>query len=335
MVYASVTAIEYYTPKAVETNNDIVKEFPDWTIEKIEEKTGIKQRFLSSKNETAADLAYQAAIKLFDSSAFPVSEVDYIILCTQSPDYYLPSTACILQDRLGISTSAGAFDFNLGCSGYVYGLSLSKALIESGQANNILFLTSETYSKYINPEDRSVRTIFGDAAAASLIQKKEQLELGILPAVVGTDGSGYQNLIVRNGAARMPRSGDVTDDFLFMDGSEVFNFTLASVPRLVESCLKKSGCEKEKIDYYIFHQANAYMLEHLRKKIRIPREKFCVEMSEVGNTVSSTIPIAMKRAIDKGKLLPGQKVMLVGFGVGYSWGAVILEVDPVLFSKLK
>ncbi len=261
-----------------------------------------------------------------------------MLLCTQSPDYFLPTTACLLQNRLGIPTSAGALDFNLGCSGFVYGLGLVEGLISSGQARNVLLITAETYSKFLNPTDRSVRTIFGDAAAATLLSASDSDESFIGPFVYGTDGAGGPNLIVPAGGLRRPISAEtsqvVADDQgnqrsaenLFMDGPEIFNFTLSAVPQSVAQLLERSGRSLEEIDLFVFHQANRYMLDHLRKKLKIPAEKFSVCMGHCGNTVSSTIPIALKHEILDGRLKSGALVMLVGFGVGYSWGATLVRV---------
>ena len=164
---AAIRAIEYYLPETVLGSDDLTREFPDWSVAKIESKTGIRERHIASGSECSSDLGIAAAKKLFDSGAVSPSEIDFLLFCTQSPDYFLPTTACMMQAALGIPKTAGALDFNLGCSGFVYGLGLAKGLIETGQAKSILLITAETYSKFIHPRDRSVRTIFGDAAAAT------------------------------------------------------------------------------------------------------------------------------------------------------------------------
>jgi 3-oxoacyl-[acyl-carrier-protein] synthase-3 len=241
----------------------------------------------------------------------------------------------LIQDRLGIPTSAGALDFNLGCSGYVYGLGLAEGLIASGQAERILLLTGETYTKFLHSRDKSVRTIFGDAAAATLLTAVAETALG--PFVYGTDGSGANNLIVRTGGMRAPRTPESAlvhadesgnqraADNLFMDGAEIFNFTLSAVPKSVAGLLQKADKTMDDVDMFVFHQANRYMLEHLRKRIKIPADKFAVSMAHCGNTVSSTLPIALKHLLTEGKLQPGMTMMLVGFGVGYSWGGCLVR----------
>jgi 3-oxoacyl-[acyl-carrier-protein] synthase-3 len=341
-MHAALRAIEFHLPDATLSTAQLAAEFPAWTVAKIDAKTGIHCRHLASPQECSSDLAVAAAKKLFDSGACGPQDVDYILLCTQSPDYFLPTTACLVQDRLGIPTTAAALDFNLGCSGFVYGLGLAEALVSSGQAKNVLLLTAETYSKFLNPRDRSVRTIFGDAAAATLLSASDSAAPLLGPFVYGTDGSGGPNLIVPAGAMRRPRSEEtaleIEDDQgnvraandLYMNGPEVFNFTLERVPDTVRRLLEKAGLSLEEVDLFVFHQANSYMLDHLRKRLGIPQEKFVVAMGDCGNTVSSTIPIALKHAAASGRLGRGMSVMAVGFGVGYSWGAAIVRCDQAL-----
>lgn len=337
---ASITAIEYSLPEALLNNEDLAARFSDWTSEKIADKTGITERHIAGEDECASDLAVQACQKLFDSHACRREDVDFLLFCTQSPDYFLPSTACVVQDRLGLSTTCGALDFNLGCSGFVYGLGLAKGLIETAQAKKVLLVTAETYSKFINENDRSVRTIFGDAAAATLIQavhiEDKTSDEPIGQFIYGTDGRGAKNLIVPVGGMRQRTcSGDEAhiDGFgnarsssnLYMNGGEIFSFTLRIVPEAVDRLLQAMRLHLEDIDLIVFHQANRYMLDHLRKKLKIPEEKFVVAMEHVGNTVSSTIPIALSDAAASGRLRDGHSVMIVGFGVGYSWAATVLR----------
>ncbi|MCY2930926.1 MAG: ketoacyl-ACP synthase III [Planctomycetota bacterium] len=330
--FASVTSVAYHLPETILTNEDLVREYPDWTVEKIFDKTGIRQRHVAAEGETALDLGEKAARKLLERSACPPDQIDALLLCTQTPDYALPPTACILQARLGLPTTVAAFDFNLGCSGFVYGLSIAKGLIETGQAKKCLLVTAETYSKWLDANDWSVRTIFGDGAAAALVERidcpDEREPIG--PFVFGTDGSGFKRLIVHSSGARGigEAKGSLPEgrrpDRLFMDGAEIFAFTTRSVPQAVNALLAKAGMTLEQVDLFVFHQANAYMLEHLRKRLKIPQEKFVLAMAECGNTVSASIPIALKDSLDAGVLKPGMRIALVGFGVGYSWAAAIL-----------
>lgn len=339
MRHASLRAIEYFLPEGALTTEQLAAEFPEWTVAKIDAKTGIQCRHVAAESECSSDLAVGAAQKLFAAGACQPEDIDYLLLCTQSPDYFLPTTACLLQDRLGVPQTAGALDFNLGCSGYIYGVGLAEGLIASGQASNVLLLTAETYSKFLHRRDRSVRTIFGDAAAATLLSVTESPDPLLGPFVYGTDGSGGENLMVPAGGMRRRSSGatalEAEDDQgnvraadnLFMNGPEIFNFTLTAVPDSIQRLLVKSGLALEDVDLFVFHQANRYMLEHLRKRLGIPAEKFILAMQDCGNTVSSTIPIALKHAASSGQLTAGMLVMAVGFGVGYSWGATFLRFD--------
>lgn len=331
---AYIKAISYYLPEKVLTNEELVKEFPEWDVEKVYSKVGVKERHLAGENETACDLAEKAALKLFEEYQVSPSSIDFLLLCTQSPDYRLPSTACILQDRLGIPTSAGAFDYDLGCSGCIYGMAVAKGLIAAGLASNVLLLTAETYTKYLHPDDKSNRTIFGDGAAACLISKEKGLaEIGDF--VFGTDGSGAENLIVKTQGSRHPQTSGLSttdddghvnrEDYLYMNGSAIFNFTLEQVPPMMTALLEKGGLAKEEIDYFVFHQANKYMLSTIRKVCGIPKDKFYIDLDHTGNTVSSTILIGLKDCLAQGTVRSGMKVMACGFGVGLSYGGTILH----------
>jgi 3-oxoacyl-[acyl-carrier-protein] synthase-3 len=337
-VNAYLRAITAHLPARIETNEQLQIENPTWDMKKICAKTRIEARRIAAEGETAADLAFEAANRLLEGASIQRKEIDYLLFCTQSPDYLLPTSACILQDRLRLPVSCGAIDFNLGCSGYVYGIQMARALLLSGTAKNILLLTGETYSKYIHPQDRSVRVLFGDGATASLINT-HQSGARIVACEVGTDGSGYANLIVPVGGARRrpakdppqavaDANGSVRSDAnLYMNGQELFEFTLRRIPEVIESLLTKTGIAADSIDAYVFHQANAFMNEHLRRKLGLPREKAPLFLSDVGNTVSSSIPLALSQLAPQ--LHPGARVMLVGFGVGYSWGACLLEWGPI------
>lgn len=330
---AYIKAISYYLPKKVLTNEELLNEFPEWSVDKVAAKVGINSRHIASENETAGDLAEKAALKLFDEYNIDPKTIDFLLLCTQSPDHFLPSTACILQNRLGIPTSAGAFDYNLGCSGCIYGMAIAKGLIAAGIAKNVLLLTAETYQKYLHPSDKSNRSIFGDGSAACLISRDGIAEIGEFS--LGTDGSGSKHLIVETGAARHKDvTGNETtdddghirrDDYLYMDGSAIFNFTLDAVPIMMKDILAKNSIEKDAVDYYVFHQANKFMLNTIRKVCVLPKDKFYIDLSETGNTVSSTVLIGLKQCLDRGIIKSGMNVMITGFGVGLSWGGTFLK----------
>lgn len=317
-----ISKIETYFPEKIITNEDLQKEFPEWSPEKIFNKVGVKKRHKASGEETVLELAVKAVEKLFQK--IDKNIVDFILFCTQSPDYHLPSTSCILQDRVGLRKNLGALDFNLGCSGFVYGLGVAKGLISSGIAKNILLVTSETYTKYLKRQDKSNRTIFGDGAAAVLIEKDNQKKN--FQFELGTDGSGYDSLIVKNGGGKYPKNSQSgAEDGLYMNGQKIFSFTVEKIPELVGETLRKNHLTKDEIDYFIFHQANAHILKKQRELLQIPEDKFYINLENTGNTVSSTIPIALKDAFDKGKIKRGDKIMLIGFGVGLSWGATVID----------
>ncbi|WP_303010618.1 ketoacyl-ACP synthase III [uncultured Bacteroides sp.] len=332
---AYIKGVSYYLPERIVTNADLIKRFPEWSVEKVASKVGVNQRHLAGENETAGDLGEKAVLKLFREYNISPSEIDFLLLCTQSPDYFLPSTACILQDRLGIPVNSGALDFNLGCSGCIYGLAMAKGLILSKAVKNVLLITAETYNKYIYPADKSNQSIFGDGAAACLVSTEGFAEIGEF--VFGTDGSGANNLIVKTGGARYKKTtacsekdeeGHVKyDDYLYMNGSAIFNFTLETVPKLAEQVMERNGITKDDIGYYIFHQANKFMLDTIRKVCSIPKDKFYINLEDTGNTVSSTVLISMKKCIDNQIINSPTKVMVTGFGVGLSWGGCILSFD--------
>ena len=328
-----IKALSYYLPERIVTNAELLKDFPEWSVDKVTAKVGVTSRHLAADNETAGALAEKAARRLFEEYGISPSEIDFLLLCTQSPDYFLPSTACLLQHRLGIPVTSGAFDYNLGCSGCIYGLAVAKGLVSAGIARNVLLLTAETYSKYLHPSDKSNRSIFGDGAAACLISTDGFVEIGDF--VCGTDGSGAENLIVKTGASKQRKPTGIFkedeeghtwyDDYLYMNGGAIFNFTLETVPVLVRQLLDKSGSQKEEIDYFIFHQANKFMLNTIRKVCVLPKEKFYVSLENTGNTVSSTVLIGLKDCLLNGTIKAGMQVVVAGFGVGLSWGGTILK----------
>lgn len=330
---AYIKAIAYNLPEGILTNAEIARDFPEWTEEKIEKKIGIKQRHIVRDGETASDIAIGAAEKLFAETGFDKEQIDYLIFVSQSPDYHLPTTACIIQTKLGLSHNLTVLDINLGCNGFVAGLSVAKAVVMAGQAKNVLLLTGETYSKYMHERDKSNRTIFGDGAAATLVSTEGIAEIGEF--VIGTDGEGAENLIVKTGGARQPLpANDLkfdefgnprSSDNLYMDGPAILNYSLDSIPQLVADVLAKNGLTMEDIDLHVYHQANIFLANLERRKLRIDKEKYYCNIENVGNTVSSTIPIGLRMAMDEGVLHSGMKVLSVAQGLGYTWGGMVLK----------
>ncbi|TIH18182.1 ketoacyl-ACP synthase III [Marinifilum sp. JC120] len=323
--------MDYYLPENILVNDALGVQFPDWDIAKAEKKIGIKQRHIAAKDETALDLGEKAARKVLKRID---GDVDFILFCTETPDYAIPPNATLLQSRLGLSTSIGAYDFNLGCSGFVFGLAQAKGLICSGIARRVLLVTAETYSKVINPLDKGNRIIFGDAAAACILEKSN--ESGIGEFVFGTDGSQGMTLAIPNSGMRSTwdpeaalikdRNGNGrTENDLYMDGPGIFNFTLDRVPELYAQTLARNDLDIESLDLVLFHQANRFMLNHLRMKMQIPADKFVVDMEGTGNTVSSSIPIALKNICNNTDCT--LSILLAGFGVGLSWAGTVVTIN--------
>lgn len=309
--------ITTYLPEKLLSNKDLAGGFEEEKFNRLQEKLGIYERRVSDVNESALDLAYNACIKLSQSE---LDKVDYILYCTQSPEYFLPSSSCLLQEKLGLKNGIGALDINLGCSGYVYCLSIGKSLIESGIASNILIVTTDTYTKYIHDNDLTNRFIFGDGATATLIDKADVEKIHSFD--FGTDGSGAEDIIVRG---RNFNDGDDRLDFFSMNGPKVFKFVKNNIPSSVSKVLEHAGKDSKDIKGYVFHQANKKMLHTLADEIGVERKAVIVAMSKVGNTVSSSIPFVLKDVLDSDS--NNGDYLLSGFGVGYSWSSCILELN--------
>ena len=327
VTYAAIGPIAIQLPEKVETNDDLQAAHPQWDMNLIFEKTGIASRHIAAEGECSSDLGVQAAERLFADYGIDRNSIDFLLFCTQTPDYPLPTTACLIQDRLGLRSSVGALDFNLGCSGFVYGVAVANGLIQSGAARRVLLITAETYTKYIDAEDRSLRTIFGDGAAATLLDAADEPSLWGFR--FGTDGSGADTLMVAKHGCRpladalRPRHRQRWASDLYMDGPSLINFTVAAIPKLVEEILTQAQVGREKIDLYIFHQATYKMLDQLRQRMAIDEQRMPIVLEDCGNTVSSTIPIVISRLREQGKLPWGSQNLLVGFGVGWSWAGCV------------
>ncbi len=329
MKHAAIGPISVYLPARVETNDDLRSEFPNWDLDLIAAKTGIFKRYIAADGECASDLGVAAARQLFAEHDIDPQSIDFLMLCTQTPDYPLPTTACLMQERLGLRTSCGALDFNLGCSGFVYGLALADGLIRSGTAERVLLITAETYSKYIDRKDRSLRTIFGDGAAATLIESNDEPSLAGFQ--FGTDGSGADTLLVTQGGARpaedahKPRHRQRWKSELYMDGPSLINFTVAAIPKLVQDILDEADLQQDDIDLFLFHQATYKMLAMLQERLGLDDQRLPIVLGEYGNTVSSTIPIVIQEMRRQQRLVPTKRNLIVGFGVGWSWGGCIWQ----------
>lgn len=328
--------IEYYLPEHFVTNEDIQKENPNWNVKLVEKSMGVKRRHIADFDETALDMSFKACMRLFSKHEDIKRKIDGIIFCTQSGDYIIPPNSCVLHKMLNLSEDVFAFDFNLACSGYIYGLALASGLIFSGNCKNILFVTADTYSKYINKQDRSVRMLFGDGAAVSWITGSDTTQ-GIVDILCSTYGKDYDKFIIPAGGCRMPKSketlipkidnsGNVrTLENIHMEGIGILSFVNSKVPRQIKQILERNKLTVKDIDLFIFHQASKAALDSLRRLVKIEPDKTYGNLSDIGNTVSASIPIALKDALDKGKIGRGNRILISGFGAGLSWGSAIIE----------
>jgi len=328
--------IEYCLPEKVVTNTHLNEENPDWDMKNVEIKSGVLQRHIAADGETAFDLAAKAADKLFSSGRHSKEDIDAVIFCTQSPDYIMPSNAFLLHNYLDLKEEVLAFDYNLACSGYIYGLAIARSLIISGTARNILLANGDTYSKYINKRDRSARVLFGDGAAVSLISASEDDE-GITDVMLATSGKNYQKFFVPAGGCRLPCSDQTaiegidassnvrSKNDIYMDGMGVWSFIQSTVPKQIRALLTRNSLGAGDIDQYVFHQASKLTLDSLVKALRLDPNKVFVDLADTGNLVSASVPVALKKALMAGKIAPGSTVLISGFGVGLSWGSMLLK----------
>ncbi len=341
-----INAISTYFPEKTIDNETIIREFFEYggeskteiTPQTIFSQCGINNRYVADLEDTTKDLGNRAAEALFQEWNIDKSSIDYLIFVSDALEYKGPATACIMQHDLGLEQTTATIDILHGCTGWVYGLSIAKAVIHSGMAKKVLLITGDVPTRVIHPKDIELRAIFSDAAAATLISS-EKPELGINVSIedfiFGTDGKGEKNLWVERSATKNPSDiawlkhhEDIPSKLeggrLRMDSPKIFLFAVRRVPQLIKAVLAKHQLELEEIDFFIFHQANGTMLDFLRKRLKIPKEKFIISIEHVGNTVSATIPIALKEMVDDDSIKPGQKILVAGFGIGYSWGATIL-----------
>ncbi len=322
----SINHISIYLPQTILTNAELANQF-SVTEEQIFKNTGIKQRYISASGEISSDMAVNAAEILLKNYEIDKNSIDFLIFCSEGFDHKGPSTSCLIQHRLGLSKNIMAVDLPYGCSGYVYGLGMANAYLKSGMCQKVLFLTADMATTVIHKDDLELKSIFSDIGTATIITKASYNDHFIF----GTDGSGYNNLIVDHSASRNPQTIEKLQEnnmplgHMKMQSTEIFVFAVKTVPVLVSEILLKHQCTIEDIDLFVFHQASFFMLDVIRRKCKIPKEKFFVNIEHYGNSVSSTIPVALLDAQQKGVLKKGMKVLLAGFGIGYSWGATIIE----------
>jgi 3-oxoacyl-[acyl-carrier-protein] synthase-3 len=323
-----INHISTYLPVNKLSNADLASQF-GMEEEQVFKNTHINNRYVSKTDEFSSDMAIKAGNILFKETGIEKSEIDFLIFCSEGFDYIAPASSCIIQHKLGLSTSIGCFDLPYGCSGYVYGVGIAYGLLKAGIAKKILFLTADIPTKVIADDDLELRSIFSDIATASLITLDgTQNDTHF---VYGTDGNGALDLYVEGSAFRPPVKADfkAPDNLvcgqMMMNGTNIFLFAVKKVPQLVNEILEKNKLTAEDVDLFVFHQASYFMLEVIRKKMKLAPEKVFLNIQDYGNSVSSTIPMALYDAEKKGVLKKGMKVLLAGFGIGNSWGATIIN----------
>ena len=321
MINTIIRGVGMYLPEKVLTNDDI-SEFVDTSHEWIFERTGIRQRHIASKDQMTSDLAYMSALDAIQDANINATDIDLIILATSTPDQVFPSTAVKLQDMLNIRDGA-AFDIHAVCSGFIYALSTADNFIKSGKYKRILVIGSEVYSRILNWKDRTTCVLFGDAAGAFILegQNNNDIRSGIIDSVIKSDGQYRSKLYCDGGPSMQPR----TDNFINMDGKEVYKHAVEKQTIIVEELLDSAGFGIDSIDWFVPHQANLRILQTTAKKLKIKEEKIIVTVDKHANTSSASIPVAMKTAIKENKIKRGDMLLLEAFGAGFTWGAVLLR----------
>jgi len=297
-------------------------------VRKVVAMAGVHARRLAGDSTCSSDLCFAAAKCVLDSLDWSRDSIDALIMVTQSPDFFLPSTACVIQDRLGLSKDCASFDVGLGCSGYPYGLWLAAMMLKSGGLRRVLLLHGETPGRFTDSSDRSVALLFGDAGSATAIEATDSMTVHDWHFVLRTDGSGYKDMIIEAGAFRNRISDDARKHCVYMNGANIFNFTIKCVPSLIHDTLQHSGVDKESIDYFIFHQSNQFIMKHLMKKLNIQQEKLPIILKSFGNTGGPSVPLTITQGDLKRPVDNPLKMMLVGYGVGLSWGSALIELYP-------
>lgn len=327
--------IEYYLPEKVISNLDFARDNPEWNIEKIEEKSGVKNRHVVEPNQTALDIAIKAIEKLFVSGVVTKDQIDAVIFCTQSQDYVMPANSFLIHKHFDFNQNVWTFDYNLACSGYIFGLAITRGIIETGLAKNVLLINSETYSKYLNPKDRSTNILFGDGAAASFISSENSA--GIIDIILSSNGEKFDTFYIPAGGMKIPKSIHTKEtnidhsgnakslENIHMNGFAVWQFISKNVSEQITTLLERNDLSTDDIDLFVFHQASKLTLDSLVKMLKLNDDKVFVNLQDVGNTVSASIPIALKDAEQRGRLKKGNLILLSGFGVGLSWGSIIMR----------
>ncbi|MEM9360105.1 MAG: ketoacyl-ACP synthase III [Pseudomonadota bacterium] len=317
----TIEDIDIYLPESVLGNDQLRDKF-EFARDFLDTKIGIRERRIAASDQGVADMALRAGRRLMERLDLDPQAIGALIVVTQNPDYKLPTTANLVQHHLGLDTSCLALDINQGCSGYVIGLATLKSLMTQHQLQKGLLITADAYSKVMDPNDRNTVPLFGDGAAVTLLSTKGAGRIGAFE--FGSDGSGADHLIVRGGGGLNPMQAPVGENALYMNGREVFNFAVRRVPPAIKNCLKKNQLEIADIDYFVVHQASAFMVDALAKAIGVERAKMPFLLDDCGNTVSATLPMALQK-LGGPAGLTGKKVLLAGFGVGLSWATTTVQ----------
>jgi 3-oxoacyl-[acyl-carrier-protein] synthase-3 len=320
-------------PEPILTNDDLAK-IVDTNDTWIRERTGIRERRVAKENQFPSTLGVEAAIKALTVANLRPTELDLIICSTSSPEYIFPATACLIQDQLG-ATKAGAFDLLAACSGFIYALNMGAQAIRSGSIKNALIIGSETLSRFINWKDRNTCILFGDGAGAFVLQASDQPG-GVLSAVMHSDGSGGDLLTLQGGGSRYPATESTIHDgrhYIQMDGKEVFRFATRVMASATQEVLACAGLSIDQVQWIIPHQANIRIIEAAARGLKLPMNRFIVNLERYGNTSTASIPIAMVESLEKGQIKPGDKIVMVGFGAGLTWGALAAEWTGPIPSK--
>jgi len=321
-----IAAIASTVPATKINNLDLAEFFGEVEVKKIIKNIGVETRHVVNSKQTASDLCHESAVRVINCLGWEPESIGALIFVSQTPDYQLPATACVLQAKLGLSKNTIAFDVNLGCSGYVYGLYLAASLINTG-VERVLLLAGDTISKIVNKDDRSTSLLFGDAGTATALEKKKGRKLSF---TLGTDGTGFEYIIAKDKSIQDSAERGMSSAYLAMDGGEVFQFTLGAVPEMLNGFMSELGVESADINACIYHQANRFMLKHLSKKSGFTAEQVPLSIVEYGNTSSASIPLTLCS-----QNIPNRKkILMAGFGVGLSWGAAYADLSETVFLEI-
>jgi len=334
MPFAHITGWGMYVPEPILTNNDISK-LVDTSDEWIRDRTGIRERHIARETDFPSTMGVEAAIRALQVANLAPTELDLIICTSSSPEYIFPATACIIQDQIG-ATKAGAFDLQAACTGFIFATNMGAQAIRSGSVKNVLIVGTEVLSRFVNWKDRNTCILFGDGAGAFVLQASD-VPGGVIASVMHSDGSGADSLAIAGGGSRHPATETTIHEgkhFVTMDGKEVFRFATRVMGRAVQEALEQVKMTTNDVQWIVPHQANYRIIETAAKYLKMPLDKFVINVDRYGNTSTASIPIATVEAIQKAQIKPKDKIVFVGFGGGLTWGAMVVEwTSPIAVKK--